>query len=478
MIPIEQLQTSSVARWLVVLATVSALCGCQGMRDVRCRKKPSARVAAAFQDSNSPYITNSPLQENCWWRQFGDPKINSLVQQIRCQNLTIKTSCARIDEAIHLRNMADLKLVQIRPPQPILPGMSVACLADARVCEYSKTHQHAINELIAKAVELYINIRATDERLQLAHSNVDFQEHNLELAEAQFDEGRASKFDLAMAVSNLETIRAAVPQLEMARRLYSNGLAVIAGRLPGEIHNVTEPPGSVPAIITPLSIDKPSCLLHRRADLAAAAARYSATSCKTEDFGTRLLCRFNPELLHQAECARQAKSKQALFDYRNIVLTAHKEVEDATIEFIKKSEQLEIETKVEAANHKSVELALAAFKEGRLDYTKVLALQSKLALSRNQVVETRRDVALALVKTYRSIGYTNLCNSREFAAEPTLVAIEEPEVFVEADQPAIEENNTTDENDSPLVENLPEDDNSQVENNLQEKSTRRSTESQ
>ena len=436
---IQQFHTSCVIHWLVVFTMLAGFCGCRSAREACCRKRPCVLVGAAYQDSGSTYVTNSPLPENCWWREFNDPKINSLVQQIKCQNLTIKASCARIDEAIHLRNMADLKLVQFRPPPPVLPGMSAACLAGVRVCEYSKSHQHAINELIAKAIELYINIRATDERLELANSNVLLQEHNLELAQAKLDEGRSSEFDLALAVSNLETIRSAVPQLEMARRLYSNALAVIAGKLPGEICEVIEPPGSIPEIVRPLSIDTPGTLLNCRADLAAAADRYSATCCTAEDFTTRLLSRFNPELLQQAECARRAKSEQALFDYRNKMLTAHREVEDAIIEFIKKSEQLEIEAKVEAANFEAVELASAAFEAGRLDFTKVLGLQSKLALSRNQAVETRRDVALALVKTYRSIGYANLCDGKECVAELALEPIQTQEVIVEADYPPFEE---------------------------------------
>ena len=121
-----------------------------------------------------------------------------------------------------------------------------------------------------------------------------------------------------------------MPQLELARRKYSNALCVIAGVLPGELDYLIDPPGFLPVLSDPISVDSPQGLLENRDDLTAAVVRYQSTFCKNTnpDCLTKLLMRFNPELLQQAELARQAESNQALFDYQNKTLLAFREVED------------------------------------------------------------------------------------------------------------------------------------------------------
>ena len=88
-----------------------------------------------------------------------------------------------------MSNVAALKKLQLRPPANTLPGTSTVCLADSQLSERQASHLHAVNELITASVKLYINIRATDQRLRLVQENVVLQEHNLELAHDKLDEG-------------------------------------------------------------------------------------------------------------------------------------------------------------------------------------------------------------------------------------------------------------------------------------------------
>ena len=395
---------------LILLLILSSFGGCRGSGHCLAPRKPCSPPVSEFLESNSIYVSSSSPNSHCWWTAFNDPELDLLVQLTQDQNLSLKTSLARIDEAAHLSNIAALKKLQLRPPADTLPGMSTVCLANSQLSERKASHLHAVNELITAAVKLYLDIRATDQRLRLVLENVGLQERNLELAHDKLEQGRTSEFDIALVSSDLESIRSAVPQLELARRKYSNALCVIAGKQPGELDYLIDPPGFLPELSDPISLD--SRFLENRADLKAAVARYQATCCKntTPDRLTRLLMRFNPELLEQAEHARQAKSNQALFDYRNKTLLAFREVEDAIIEFIKKNEQLEIENRIVSANRDSVELAEAAFEVGRIDFTKVLGLQSKWILSKDKVVETQRDIALAFAMANQALGNVNRCN--------------------------------------------------------------------
>ena len=434
---------------ILICLTVSS--GCRGSGHCVACREPSTPIADEYLETNSIYVSDSSPASASWWTSFNDPKLDQLVQLTQDQSLSLKTSLARIDEAAHLSNVAALKKLQLRPPAGTLPGTSIVCLANSQLSERQASHLHAVNELTTASVKLYINIRATDQRLRLVQENVVLQEHNLELAREKLKEGRTSEFDIAMVSSDLESIRSTVPQLELARRKYSNALCIIAGVLPGELDYLIDPPGFLPVLSDPISVDGPQVLLENRADLAAAVIRYQATFCKNTnpDCLTKLLMRFNPKLLKQAELARQAKSHQALFDYQNKTLSAFGQVEDWIFEFIKKNEQLEIENRMVSANRDSFELAEAVFEAGRIDLTKVLGLQTKWILARDKVVETQRDIALAFAMANQALGNANRCSCEDTGEPLNLHQLEEVQyqtesvddhqADVEAPRPAFEE---------------------------------------
>ena len=405
----------------MLVLILTGFAGCRGSGYCVACKNPSTPIASDFLESNSIHVSNSSVANASWWTDFKDPKLNQLVQLTQDQNLSLKTSLARIDEAAHLSDVAALKKLQLSQPANTLPGTSTVCLANSQLSQRQASHQHAVNELTTATVKLYINIRATDQRLRQVQENVALQEHNLELANEKFEEGRISKFDIAMVSSDLESIRANIPKLELARRKYSNALCVVAGKLPGELDYLIDPPGFLPTLSGPISVDSPQGLLENRADLKAAVVRYQSTFCKNTnpDTLTRLLMRFNPELLEKVEQARRSQSNQALFDYQNKTLLAFREVEDWIIEFIKKNEQLEIENRIESANRQSFELAEATYEVGRIDLTKVLGLRTKWLLSKDKVVETQRDIALAYAMANQALGNTNRCGCEsEIVGEP------------------------------------------------------------
>ena len=403
-----RLAHSLVYRLILVLILI-CFGGCQGSGYFVPGNAPAAPIANEYLESNSIYVSNLSPGNVSWWTAFNDPKLDQLVQLTQDQNLSIKTSLARIDEAAHLSNLAALKKINFGPPAGRLPETSAVCLANFELSERQAAHRHAVNELTTAAVKLYINIRATDERLRLVQENVALQEHNLELANEKLEQGRVSKFDIAMVSSDLESIRSNIPQLELARRKYTNALCVVAGKLPGELDYLIDPPSFLPLLSEPISVDSPAALLENRGDLKAAVARYQSTSCKNSDPDhlTKLLMRFNPELLQQAEQARHAQSNQAHLDYQNKTLLAFREVDDWIVEFIKRNEQLEIESRIVSANRQSFELAEAAFEVGRLDLTKVLGLRTKWILSKDKTVETQRDIALAFAMANQALGNAN-----------------------------------------------------------------------
>ena len=357
--------------------------------------------------------------------------------------------------------------------------------ADANVCFNVFDRNAILISLIGDAASLYIQIRSLDERIELAQRNVEIQEGSLDIAEKRFKEGRTSKLDMTQAESNLATTRSLIPQLELSRRQAINALSILLGCPPGELPFDVEQPGRIPSIPNEIIVGIPADLLCRRPDIRAAerqmaaqfeqigiteadmyptlaisgnlgyeAARLSDLFESASYFGT-IAPGFRWNILNygriqQAVCAEEARFKQILFDYRNLVLNAQREVEDGIIEFIKRSEQFEFDKQTAEANAESVELSIAEFKAGKSDFSRVFVVQANLVSAQDQVVATKANIALALINTYRALGggweqccqQSDSCNCRLSAGFPDYEPLQETDrgssTIVESDLPALE----------------------------------------
>ncbi|MFN3192470.1 MAG: efflux transporter outer membrane subunit [Aureliella sp.] len=314
--------------------------------------------------------------------------------------------------------------------------------SDAQLQATVHDYEFAIVTLVGDVATLYLQIRSLDERLELAKKNVKLQSGSLEIAEIRFREGRTSKLDVVQAESNLALTESLIPSLELARRQSLNALAVLLGIPPGEISNcglAFLEPGGLPEVPSEVIVGIPAELLRRRPDIRSAerimAAQFEqigiaeAELYPTMTIGGTLglqsaqLSRLfdgrsftgtiapafrwnilNYGRLKQAIRVEEARFQQIQWDFQNAVLNAQREVEDGIAEFIKVKEQLQSVAKQVKANEESVELAISLYKEGKQDFGRVFIVESGLVQSQDQLVALRANVALALVKTYKSLG--------------------------------------------------------------------------
>ena len=77
-----------------------------------------------------------------------------------------------------------------------------------------------------------------------------------------------------------------------------------------------------------------------------------------------------------------ARFQQLLVDYRDTVLKAAQEVEDALVGFLNAQEATAFEQTPSTAAQRSVELALVQYREGAVDYQRVLDAQRRCCSSR------------------------------------------------------------------------------------------------
>ncbi|QEG22672.1 efflux transporter outer membrane subunit [Mariniblastus fucicola] len=482
---LKKLSEIRVVTFAFVLLSLS-FSGCQsvnhwwnnGLRVGPNYSQPQAQVAAEYSMANTERIDGSNVIDPQWWQVFNDPDLNVLIDSLRQENLTLKAACYRIKEARHQRNIAAANLFPQSQQltgsyshtqsstitESFVPGFSPVSLdnwslgfdvgweidlwgrirrsveaADANLESVVQDRNFAIVSLTAETASLYINIRAFDERIELAKKNATLQEGSLKIARARFKEGRTSKLDVVQAESNLASTRSLIPQLELARRQSLNAIAVLLGMPPSEVPVLSDQPKKIPEIPSFAVVGIPADLMRRRPDIRSAERSMKAQfeqigiaeadlyptfsfsgslgwdSAKLSDlvqsggfagsiapaFGWNIL---NYGRLREAICVEEARFKQIQMDFENTVLSAQREVEDGIVEFVKRNEQYEYDLATQQANKESVELAIASFKEGKTDFGRVFVVQTSLVTAQDQVVATRASIALALIETYRALG--------------------------------------------------------------------------
>lgn len=476
-------------RWWTVIAACGLLLastGCQSLKywwhnDLKVGPNYAGPqctpVSPSFTEVDSPKIDPSQVVDDQWWRVFNDPELNLIIASLRDQNLTLKAACFRIREARHQLAIAAANRFpqqqaatadfahnqNSRNARAAFPGFPLTvddwsigfdvgwevdlwgrirrsiAAAEAGVQTAVHDYNFALVSLIGETASLYVQIRALDERIELARQNVELQEGSLDIAQKRFEEGRTSKLDVVQAESNLASTRALIPQFELARRQALNALSVLLGIPPSDTIALASSPGRIPEVPPQIIVGIPAELICRRPDIRAAertmasqfeqigiaeaelyptfsvsgslgyqAARFSDlfstnsfTGVIAPGFRWKIL---NYGKLQQAICVEEARFQQIQADFENTVLSAQREVEDGIIEFIKRNEQYEFDLKTAEANAESVKLAVASFTEGKTDFGRVFVVQSNLVLAQDRLVETRTAIALALINTYRALG--------------------------------------------------------------------------
>ena len=99
-----------------------------------------------------------------------------------------------------------------------------------------------------------------------------------------------------------------------------------------------------------------------------------------------------------------ARFQQLLFGYQNSVLKASQEVEDAVVGFVKAQEAAAAQENAVTAARRSVELAFLQYREGAVDFLRVLDAERTQLQEENSLVRIRSSVVTNLISLYKSLG--------------------------------------------------------------------------
>lgn len=322
--------------------------------------------------------------------------------------------------------------------------------ADANLLASIADYDTVLVSLTADVANAYVVIRTLEEQLTIARENVKIQERSLNIADVRFRNGATTELDVQQAKTLLFNTQATIPALESGVRQAQNVLSILLGKPPGTIQQMLGGEGRIPKPPAEVAIGIPADLLRRRPDVRGAelqaaaqsaligvakadfypsvallgsigfAATQSSTTTKSGQSGIDEWFTgdsltymggpsvtwniFNYGQISNNVRTQDARLQQLLINYQNVVLRAAAEVEDASVGFVQSQQQSKFLDDSVASAKRSVDLAVIQYRDGAVDYTRVLNTQQSLVAQQDQSTTVRGDIARYLVDMYRALG--------------------------------------------------------------------------
>jgi NodT family efflux transporter outer membrane factor (OMF) lipoprotein len=316
--------------------------------------------------------------------------------------------------------------------------------ADAAFLASIAAYDQAQVLLTAAVVNTYATVRTLEGQLEIAHENVKIQQRSYEITGVRFENGQDSELDMQQAHTLLLSTQASIPALEITLTQARNALSVLLGQAPGAVKTVLAKGQGIPGIPDNISVGFPADMLRRRPDVRQAelvamsanalvglaeADLYPSFSLTgsiglaaggpgDSDFGDlfdgdALTWSVGPSFvwpflnygrIKNNIRVQDARLQQTLVNYRETVLQAAREAEDAMAGVIGTNKQKVILKQTVISAKRSNDLSSLRYKEGYSDYQRVLNAQQALFRQQQRMVTNQGDSVRTLVDLYKSLG--------------------------------------------------------------------------
>jgi NodT family efflux transporter outer membrane factor (OMF) lipoprotein len=408
-----------------------------------------------------------------WWEVYQDPQLNQLEERIAGYNQglrqALETYLAAQDQARAARsalfptlslsssvthdknsqnkplvtpstatNFNDLMLVGGGSWEPDFWGRIRRTVEAAHENAQASAADMANTNLSLQATMAtnYFQLRGVDAQIKLARETITNLESQLDLAQRRLQGGVATEADVALARTQLETTRAQLVDLGVARAEYEHAVGTIADiKLP----NFSIPYSPLDLQLPKIPLGVPSQLLERRPDIAAAERR---TAAANEQIGIAASA-FYPtisltgqggfESTHggtwiqgpSALWSLGAQATELLFDagqrralteqakhqyeaqvsgYKGVIFLAFEDVENQLSGLrILEQETVAEQKAVDSAKH-SYEISNQRYKGGVTSYLEVLTAEATLIQNQRTAVDLQTRQFVDSVSLIRSLG--------------------------------------------------------------------------
>jgi NodT family efflux transporter outer membrane factor (OMF) lipoprotein len=296
----------------------------------------------------------------------------------------------------------------------------------------------ALVSLTAEVARTYALIRTFQVLISQTQQNVALQEEGFRIADSRFRNGATSELDVSQAKTLLESTRVTIPQLELSQRQAENALSTLLGQPTGTVQELLAGSAGIPAAPAEVAVSMPAELLRRRPDIRAAEYAALEQSARigiaTADLYPRLslagtvglhstsgggfglgsffyaigprlwLPIFDYGRTRNRIRIEDARFQQSLVTYQDAVLRAGQEVEDGLTGYLKSRESAVFAANAAAAAKRSSDLAFVQYREGAVDFQRVLDAMRSLLQEESTLAQTQSAIATNLVSLYKALG--------------------------------------------------------------------------
>jgi NodT family efflux transporter outer membrane factor (OMF) lipoprotein len=267
----------------------------------------------------------------------------------------------------------------------------------------------------------YFSMRTSEQRLRVLQASVAAYTRSAEIVQNQVNSGVASGVDLAQAQAQLEQTRAQLVAENINRAQFEHAVAVQVGKAPSAF-GIED--GPLPPDVPTLDPGVPSTLLERRPDIAAAERQMAAANAQigvavaayypnislastVTLVGSSLLAlvtlsnavwsvgpQLQATLIDGGALKAQVEGARARYDsqvaaYRQTILVAFQQVEDALVNQRVLIQQEQIQRAAVAAARTAERLSLNQYTLGTVPYTTVVQTQATALTSELTLINIR-----------------------------------------------------------------------------------------
>lgn len=437
-------------------------------------KEPELSVPDAWTNSVIKEVNSNRSLEQ-WWTAFNDPILESLLERAKQANPELLIAIERIDEAQAFSRIAgsdrypDLNasasfdrtktsdslgggLLASNPSNTWSTGLTSSWeidvfgrvkrtieAAEADVGASIEDYRDVMVSLYAQVAINYVNIRALQQRIKFAQSNIKNQQETLGIVESRFDAGLVPKFDVAQSKYNLANTETLIPELIPFLESSLNQIAILIGQAPGSLDQELSEEADIPKPAMDIALAPPAELLRQRPDIRQAERQVAAQSARigvataelypqfslagaltlgATDFGDlaesnsvgwslapgvrwNLFSGGKVEGLIDVE---ESRTKQAIIRYEKIVLDALSEVETTMVAVNQELLRAEKLSEAVAASQESVELVFTSYVAGLTDFQSLLDSQRSLFTQQDRLVESQGLAVINFINLNRALG--------------------------------------------------------------------------
>lgn len=436
-------------------------------------EEPRTQMPDAWHQAVQGDLATGAPNLQTWWTVFNDATLDGLITKASTNNLSLKTAAARIEQASSLRGVsasqyfpdivAGAGASAVQTTENMTPagqdrqtdlyqaGLTMAWeidlwgrirrsveSADASLQASVEDYRDILVVLYADLAANYINVRALQQRILVAETNLAAQRSTLQLTKDRFDAGLVPALDVSQAELNLARTTSSIPPLRQSLVEAINRLSVLTGDMPYALQQELRAPSPIPSATANPVAGLPAELLRQRPDirraereLAAQNARIGATQAElyptlslpgsltleTSDgdlfsgantaygFGPQLRWNiFNGRRIRSQVDAEKAATKAALHSYEQTILLALEEAENSMAAYA--NEQVRIAALGTAASsaRKSVDLVTELYRSGLTDFQNVLNMEQALLVQQDELARSQGLVGVYMVGIYKALG--------------------------------------------------------------------------